>query len=238
MKISVLVPYRRDDGRRDRLWTWVYPRLLLALQAHHEPHFVIADDARADPELFNRPQALNRAARRTNAGVILIADADTTFTSPLELVDAIEQTARDGIWRMPQRYTQLTEDGTDLFMAGRTLDEIGPDGVTWEGDGVCWSGLVVIPREAWDIVRGGDERYVGWGADDVALGQALDTLYGQHERWDGNAVHLWHPRDDQNKGWHRNSVAQRELTERYDAAAGDLAKMGELILEKSPADIA
>lgn len=232
MKISVLVPYRRDEGRRDELWRWVYPRILIVLGHHHEPHFVFADDAGDDPVLFNRPQALNRAARRTDGNVILIADADTTFDDPAPLIKAIEMTSRDGVWRMPQTYTQLTRDGTDLFMAGSTLEEIGPDGVLWEGSAVSWSGLVVIPREAWDLVAGGDERYVGWGADDVALGLALDTLYGPHERYPGGAVHLWHGRDEQNTGGHRNSRAQNALTEEYERAAGDLERMGRLVQEK------
>lgn len=229
--LSVLVPYRSDGGLRDELWEFVQRRL-----AHVLPgaEVIVSDDRHENAELFNRPQALNAAARLANGDLFLIADADTTVSSPTLLREAIQATREDGRWRLPVTYQQLTQTASDAFKhAGPSSDLlVDVDGRDFEWEGESWSGLMVVPAEAYWTAGGSDERYIGWGADDAALGIALDTIYGAHVRFPAAAVHLWHERDKQNRGWHRNSIAQRQLTERYIAAAGDRDAMTALIGER------
>jgi hypothetical protein len=57
---------------------------------------------------------------------------------------------------------------------------------------ISWSCCIVIPRAVWDDLGGFDERFRGWGFEDMALQSIVVGLYG-HERIAGDVYHLWHP---------------------------------------------
>lgn len=237
MTVAVLIPHRPGDSHRERLMNFTRMRLHEVL--HMDDELLFMDDREGNADLFNHGEAINRAAVFANAkaDVYLIADADTTYDDPDALLGALDATSRDRKWRLPSRYVQLNENATEALIASERSD--WPTAVEWEdrdvewvGDRVSWSGLVIVPKEAFLLVRGSDERYAGWGADDIALGLALDTLYGRHERFDGAAVHLWHPRGVQEQGLHRFAEDGRTLTDRYREAAGKPEAMWEIVGEK------
>ncbi len=225
MNVSVLIPYRPDGGPRDRIAEFALARLRDLLP---DAEIIHMDDRGDDPDLFNHGQAVNRAANWATGDVFLIADADTTYDYPAELLAALHAANEDRQWRLPQRYIQLDAEATRRSLEyGAVPAPIALEETVWVGDGVSWAGLVIVTREAFELVGGADERYVGHGADDVALGQALNTLYGRCVRYPGAAVHLWHPRDAQSNGAHR-----ADLTAEYDAASGNPDAMRALIEEK------
>jgi hypothetical protein len=53
---------------------------------------------------------------------------------------------------------------------------------------------LVVSRDAWDLVRGCDERFRGWGQEDQAMAQALTVMCGRPLRKPGQALHLKHNR--------------------------------------------
>jgi hypothetical protein len=58
---------------------------------------------------------------------------------------------------------------------------------------ISWSCAIAIRRDAWDQLGGFDERFRGWGWEDMAFQSAACSLVG-HERIEGDVFHLWHPR--------------------------------------------
>ncbi len=228
--VSLLIPYRADHGPRDVIWKHV-ARRLMAATAHIDPELIMWGDGDARPDLFSHATAINECARRARSDVYAICDADTTFLNPGAFLQAIADCRADGRWRLSARYYYLSEEATrsrlqqgDIARKPKTAE------IEWEG--LSWSGIVIVPAEAFWKIGGADERYIGWGGDDVAFGTALDALYGEHVRYPDPVVHLWHPRGDQEKGWHEHSVAHRELTERYGAAAGDASAIAAIVADK------
>jgi hypothetical protein len=53
-----------------------------------------------------------------------------------------------------------------------------------------------MPRAVFDDLGGFDERFKGWGFEDMAFQSAICGLYG-YERIPGDVVHLWHPRSEE-----------------------------------------
>jgi hypothetical protein len=51
----------------------------------------------------------------------------------------------------------------------------------------------VVRADVWDDIGGIDERFVGWGGEDIAFGVALRCLYGPPLEVRGALTHFWHP---------------------------------------------
>jgi hypothetical protein len=87
----------------------------------------------------------------------------------------------------------------------------------------------VMTRSCFEAVGGFDERFIGYGFEDIALALSLETICGPHHRMAGTIYHLWHP-------WaeflHQNYPISLELYQRYAAAAGDAARMRALMKER------
>jgi glycosyltransferase involved in cell wall biosynthesis len=205
--ISVLIPYRPDNGIRDRIFDWTlrYWRSLLPTT-----QFSLAGYT---GEPFNRAAARNEAFAQSTGDLLVIVDADTViprrqFFDALELVES-----RQVPWMIPYTvYYNLREEESELLMD----DGSGPmqEPTVWEHrltDSVA--GVLIVPRAAFEAVNGYDERFVGWGGEDRAFAMALDTLWGPHTRSEGYVQHLWHPRGDADftqPEWHRNALLLRQ----------------------------
>lgn len=178
----VLVPWRGGEFRRERNWGVVQRHL----EAFGWP--VFTGDAEGK---WSRARAVNAAAR--SAGdwdVALISDADTVGEP--DVIEAAAKLALQtrGAIRPHDKLWMLQPDQTQDFARQ------GAQGTIINIKTVCHpgGGLLVVSREAWDTVGGYDESFVDWGHED----SHLNTRLLAHAYWDiieGNAYHLWHPRD-------------------------------------------
>ncbi len=194
-RVSVLVPFRDSDGTRTRLWDFVRERLE---RLYPEAEIVVASDDGTDP--FHKTLALNRAAHEATGDVFVLYDSDTLvdIQALREMVGAVQ--AEPMRWAQP--YTQkikLNEAATEAVLSA------GPG---WNGT-LNWRSYgrmegnssfpgappIVISRQAWQAVHGMDERFRGWGQEDVALSYALTVLCGRMSRKTrAEAYHLRHQR--------------------------------------------
>lgn len=185
MTVPILVPRRADNGRRDELWDWCQQRWaeecpdLKIVEGHH------------DDGPFNRAAAINQAAR--DAGdwdVAVIADSDITIAGT-QVEDAIQCAHATHRLVIAYRfYRMLDPQSTTKLMRQPGIDRRRlKSKKLWDS---C-SGCIVVPRGLWDELGGFDERFVGWGWEDVAFALAADTIGGRRYRIDGDIWHLWHP---------------------------------------------
>lgn len=194
MTVSVLVPFRPDGAERDRNWRWLRARL----EGEH-PGWEIVEASCGDGP-WNKPAAVNRAARRSSGDVLVVSDADVFVAG--RALDAAVARVRHAAWVVPHGPTRrLTEAATAAVVEGadpRRARTYGRTRVAGAG-----GGLLVVPRAGFELVGGMDENFAGWGFEDVAFALALDALVGPHVRLDAPLFHLWHrpqPRPDPPKG--------------------------------------
>ena len=219
--VAVVIPWRAGDPRRERHHEVVRARLRDVLpDAWHI-------DADSGHQPFSRAGSRNRGvtlAEDTGADIVVLCDADT-IPEPVPLHAAIDHAAADG--RLHTPYTQflgLSEAGTRDYLSGRPTHECGIE----LDYGYSVGGVFVIRPDAWWRAGGMDERFTGWGSEDVAFRRAADTLLGPTRRHLGTIVHLWHPPSPRSgpgvdAGW--------ELAARYAAAEGDREAMSALVTE-------
>lgn len=227
VNLSVLVPYVSDGGYRATVWDWVRRRYEALLP---EAEICVGAPDLVDG-LFNRAQALNRAFDQSSGDVVMLADADTAFDPQWVRAAALRCTIGSKTWVMPRQYLKLAEKATLRLLALPADSKLA---VTRDDEFVAnsWSGLVVIPRAAYQLVGGGDERHLGWGWEDICLGLALDTLWAKHERLHGTATHLWHPTTHETTWIQPHCDEQKDLFRRYEAAYADRDAMLEILGER------
>lgn len=190
MNVSVVVPYRPDGGHRDILWQWALRRWF-----HFFPDVeVVVSDDLAQGERLNTGQARNLAAAQARGDVLIFTDADNTF-APKPLARAIRRVYDTGDWMISERYIHLTKEYTRSLVSQHPKVRI-PRRPPCEDHTVrgTTGGNLVIRKDVFDRF-GYDERWPGWGPDDMALAATLEAWYKPGRYYKGGRLyHLWHPR--------------------------------------------
>ena len=245
--ISLLVPFRSDNGRRAETWNW-----LERYWAHELPgaELVIGTD---NHPAFSKTSAVNQAAAKANGDIFVILDADCYISGDVVLNCAqnirSEKARGHALWYMPYRnFYRLTDTASRVVLnsdptlpprffaaapaAIHTQNQLG------SVNGHHFGALIqLMPREAFEITGGMDTRFYGWGGEDVAFMHAVDTLYVKHKTSDNGVIHLWHPSIGDsvlNRMWEGQEKPGNNgnLAGRYFAANGNRAAMLRLVTEK------
>lgn len=224
MTVAVLVPWKPGCPWREKAWTWVQGRY-----AEQHPDWELITGT-TDVDGFSRTQAILDARSKTDADVLVIADADV-WTDGLPA--AVDHVSSNG-WAIPHLLIHRLAESSTLRVLG---------GAEWHGqqlstdnpqDSRPYRGheagtLLVIEADAFDIAPP-DPRFVGWGQEDDAWAIALRTVIGSPWRGNADLVHLWHPAEPR-----RNRVTgndeNRALLRRYQQANHRREQMADLIEE-------
>lgn len=222
-KISMIIPFQPDQGRRDFIWPFVHMRYQRLMP---EVELCIAGD---DSDLFSKARAVNRAARQATGDIFVIVDAEVIFEPGL--LDRIQFLIDHHPWIIPfNEAYRLTKEASDRLIEEGLPSEIVVDESDIEyHEWVLGGYMNVMTRAAFEKVGGLDERFKGYGYEDVAFALSLDTMCGKHYRMEGIVYHLWHPWADL---YHENFRNNWNLYLRYLEAKGNVEAMQQLIAER------
>lgn len=165
--MKVVIPWRdSDDSHRQMSFVNNY------WQWNDWGFDIALADSGAEP--FSRSASRNVGVAAAGMGVVVIADADTL--PEYEPLRAAIAAADDRRLHLPyDRYVNVKH--------GRVIDR------TENSTGGC----LVIHSDAYALVGGHDERFIGWGAEDIAFRVACDRKLGETVRHPGVLTHQWHP---------------------------------------------
>lgn len=209
MTVSVVIPWRTDHGWRERLFTWVHRQW----QATGLEVCVGVDD---DGGPINVSRALNRARAQATGDVLVVASAD--HVPDPDAAQAAAQVLTDAWWVPVFTSTAgISRQATLDLIEDRPVDVNRH--ITAQAE-VC-TALLAVRADAWDTVGGYDERFHGWGCEDVAFRAVLETLHPDPPVLPRRrTVALWHEAASRDR-----FEANCELLAPYVAAAGDPAAM-------------
>jgi len=201
-KISLLIPFTSKDHKRiaSLKWLLIYWKYELP-----DAEIVIGESYRSP---FCKGEALNNAVKKSRGKVLVILDADAYLSGEVinHCADRILEEKEHHLWYVPYRRLYRLQEGiTKRILHSDPRNPLKlpspPPPEYVEGDGKhskyghrYGAMIMMFPREALDAIGGYfDERFQGWGGEDVALLRALDTLYGKHKTTRNDIYHLWHP---------------------------------------------
>jgi predicted glycosyltransferase involved in capsule biosynthesis len=242
-KISLLIPFSSTDPNRISNLKW-----LLKYWKHHLPDAEIII-GHSKSSVFCKGEALNNAVRKSKGKVLAILDADAYLSASIieKAANKILEYSHNHLWLVPYRKLyRLNKEITEVILSSNPLDpffpEITPFDIQPNSENSINYGrrygamLMVFPREAYDLIGGFDERFKGWGGEDVCLLKALDTLYGKHKTIKGNIYHLWHPvygDTYQSRRWEgqQSGSSNWKLSKQYSKAVNRPSMMKKIIEE-------
>lgn len=215
MDVTVLVPYRYKDEWRDRIYAWTSTGWLTA-----GVPLVVGHDDYGGP--FNFSRAINRAVRRCSTDGVVVYGADS-IPDPSrveQLGDELEHHAWIGVY---DSTAVLSRGCADLLLEGE--DTV----LSAEAVVPFCTGILAMRREVLlDVPM--DERFAGWGCEDVAHRLALEAIYGPPGPARGTAYVMPH----EHSGW-EGFAANEALVREYEAARHDAAAMREVVARGAPA---
>jgi glycosyl transferase family 7 (putative galactosyltransferase) len=246
--ISLLVPFRvaPDDSQDDRARNWSW------LQRYWERELPEAEIVLGhyDGVPFSKTAAVNDAAGRASGEVLVILDADCyldgqVITDCAERIMDAEARGRP-LWFVPYRhFHRLPPEATEILVQSDPThplrfhfpyvvdDGYGAPGVAGHHYGAL---VTIMPAAGFWQVGGMDERFVGWGGEDIAFMHAVDTLYGRHRTSNNDVFHLYHAGIGSSwdtRRWSGQSayMPQHRLAMRYSMSRFDQMRMRSLVDE-------
>lgn len=213
MNAEVIIPWRGGCPYRERALAWVTDR-------YHAAGFPVTVAELASEGPWVKAKAVTPAVEASNAGVVVVADADVWCDG---ITDAVTNCKT---WAIPHQHVRrLTEEATEAVYAG---GDLGGPLVEKSYSGKQGGGIVVIRRDAY-LETPLDPRFEGWGREDESWGWALNLILGLPWRAPRPLWHLWHPpqpRPTRSKG----SEATEALFDRY-RRTRKAAEMRQLVAE-------
>lgn len=227
MRAVVCIPWRTSLRNDERVRNFAY---VMSWWQWHDFAVVVADGDN-DDGTFNISKARNRAAEVAaadfDADVLVFADADTlpggAITQPIltarqQVLDAADAARRTpGVIYPHDHYWSLTREASAKRLAMHPmLDSTLGVADAPPPNRVSVSGLVVCSVDSWRALGGWDERFTGWGNEDVAFAILARDVLGRALRTRGHVLHLWHERDSYTQS---TAARDHELIDRYRQAA-------------------
>jgi Glycosyl transferase family 2/N-terminal domain of galactosyltransferase len=242
-----MVPFRADTIQRAKTWEWCRQYWGVQLPA---AQLIVQGDEHIP---FSKTTAVNRAFRQAKGDVVVILDADCYIPGKV-IVDCARRIRRGKrlrrkVWFVPYRhFYRLTEEASRRILASDPAHPLVPSSppadddteiATGESVGHWFGALIqIMHRDAFIAAGGMDERFSGWGGEDVSFMKAVDTLYAKHLATRNQVLHLWHPAN-RTGGPRRASnswAGQRHdnfyLASRYTGANGRSGRMYNLTREE------
>jgi hypothetical protein len=179
VKISVLIPWRPDGEHRQALFDYVSKEW-----TRFPVEVSIGLDDPTGP--FNRARALNRAAEQATGDLFAIFDADTP--PPVDVFDRFERL--DAWGYLFTGLEVLRADATTVAL--RRQRSPYDDALPLYGGSPFALGVIGVKRDVFEASGGYDERFHGWGMEDLAFAKALKAVAEPTAPLDGNLRSFWH----------------------------------------------
>lgn len=218
--VSVVVPVAGDGAARDTAWAWC--------RGQYPDGWEVLEAPDPGPGEWSKGRAVNPVVARAAHDLVLVADCDL-WLGRRQLERAVAALERHGFpWLVPHDDVYRLSPLQTAMVIVRPPPAVPYPMRGRRHRGPAGGGFVLVRRGAWDAVGGLDERFAGWGGEDISLARALDTVAGPHARLRQRCWHLWHPPMPRRPG-SRASWANEALAGQYAAAAGDREAMLDVI---------
>jgi hypothetical protein len=198
--ISIIIPISNTmEAERKRNLDYLQKRCSILFPAAE----IIVETDNSGNEDYCKGRAINNAAKRASREVLLIADADVVFTQE-QILNSLPF-LNDYAWVLPYTYLYKINQTMSNIVVKYPIDDNLPSLSTEAFLTILTrqnprnGALQLLTKESFNAVGGYDERFVGWGDEDVAFCCALQSIVGKGYCYNDKIYHLWHPQQSSYK---------------------------------------
>lgn len=185
-KLTILIPFWiGSDPRRSQLASFLFNRLN-CYWGEEEVRFIVGG-----PDT-SRSATINWLVDQAQTDYVLVLDADT-IPEKFAVEQGVALLEAGTPWVIPydeHKYYNLTEESSDRILKGNPCAPIS--GYTYEHRLTSWSGGIMFRTDDFKRAGGFDERFRGWGHEDVAFMIKFNHEVGPYARVPAKIFHLWH----------------------------------------------
>lgn len=227
LSLTFVIPIRIDSDERMRNLRYVVDYLdslnckIIVLEAdsgqkifegdfesnHLEYHFV-----RDNNKCFHRTRYINQLLKMTGTKVVSVWDADIIVPKE-QIVEAYLNIVENNcLMAYPYNgdFVFMNPSVTDRFLERNNCDYYSDTKFDYVEKNFC-GGAFFVDRENYLRCGGENERFVGWGPEDVERLKRVSIL-GGNVKWtkSGRAYHLFHPRKRNSKFYNKTKKCNAE----------------------------
>lgn len=216
MKLSIIFPYRPGNKYYDT--NLVYVRNKLEKEFPKSEIILGEEDNTNLP--FSRSNAINNGVAQSNNNILMIHDTDMLL--PKKNIEKGTKLLKTYPMIYPYyHYLLLSKETSQKIKNGMdyTYEDLLKTDIQELGEpGNIGGGAILLRRDAYDTIGGYDERFIGWGWEDVLFNYKIKETYPVYEgawgKWldNDNIFHLWHPEADKNNN---NQKLYEKLAEKF-----------------------
>lgn len=191
MNLAVIVPWGTDHGPRERVWDF----LRLRWERTGVDLIIGADPLFAERGVFSVSRAINNAVRLAPPEYDGFALFGADHVPDVAVLDHAARQLEQYQWTpLYRRIGYTSEEDTTAVLDGRlTLDD-----VAWHEEPQLCPGVLAVRRALLEHIGGMDERFQGWGFEDTALVDDLNTYARPGSPSPAVLRELWHPTGHRN----------------------------------------
>lgn len=195
--VSIIVPHRYGCPYRDAAWAWLKKRYQTLY-----PWWEIVECTDDGDGTWNKAKAVNDGVKRAKGDILMVSDSDVVVPDKA-ILDCVDNMIHGVVWAIPHRNVVRLDEGSTasvLKKAPDTGEKLGGNTIRDKYVGVAGGGLFFMLRSAFMDIGGFDERFEGWGGEDLAFGIVATSAYGNPKRYGHDLIHLYHPYQPTKKG--------------------------------------
>ncbi|MFB4163989.1 galactosyltransferase-related protein [Alteribacillus sp. JSM 102045] len=225
--ISILIPFETDNGPREKAFKWI-----IEFYKHNLKNSEICIGT-CNSKPFSKALAVNSAANKSTGNIFIILDADI-ICDPNLLLHSV-QLLNKHAWIIPYtRVKNISKQSTQKLLntsPSWPIQTALETKINRFGGVLPVGGVNVLSRKCFNMVKGFDERFYGWGGEDDAFACSVNTLCGPYKRLRTSIFHLWHPKSSASHNPYYSKNAK--LAHRYCNTIGDKRGMIKIINERN-----
>lgn len=174
---------------------------------HLEYHFV-----KDQKKCFHRTHYINKLLKMAKSKVVSVWDADLVIPEK-QIVEAYYNIMENNcLMAYPYNgdFIFMNADVTKRFVKRNNCDYYSDKKFEYVEHNFC-GGAFLVDREKYLLCGGENERFIGWGPEDVERLKRV-TILNENVKWttSGRAYHLFHPRKRNSNFYSRKKKCQAE----------------------------